>query len=69
MSANFKLSLLIPILAVFTIVAIAGGLGVVFMLLNETELGEIGVIILGVAIVVGVPTAAHLLGRAISDSK
>ncbi len=68
MSSNFRLAMLFPILAVITIIAIAGGLGVTFMVLNETQLGETGVIILGVAIVVGVPVAAHLLDRAISDS-
>tara|TARA_B100001971_G_C18263976_1_gene589912 strand:- start:3422 stop:3628 length:207 start_codon:yes stop_codon:yes gene_type:complete len=68
LSINFKLSMLIPVLAVATIIAIAGGLGVAFMILNETELEETGVIILGVAIVVAVPGAAYLLDRAGSAS-
>ena len=56
-------------MAVATIIALAGGLGVVFMILNDTELEETGVIILGSAIVVGVPLVAYLLDRAISDGQ
>ena len=56
-------------MAVATIIALAGGLGVVFMILNETELEETGVIILGSVIVVGVPLVAYLLDRAVSDGR
>jgi hypothetical protein len=55
------LAMLIPVLAVLTIVVFAGGLGIIFMLLESTEIGEWGVVILGTAIVVLVPTAAALL--------
>lgn len=58
-------ALLFPFLAVVVIVAYAGGLGTVFILLNETEAGELGVIILGLALVVGVPVVAALGQRMI----
>ena len=68
MSNNMKFAMLFPILAVITIAAFAGGLGVVFMLINASELEELGVIILGSAIVVGVPVVAYLLERRVSDA-
>ena len=55
--------MLFPLLAVLTIVGFAGGLGVVFMLLNESPLGEWGVIGLGLALVVGVPAVAAVAER------
>ena len=36
--------MLFPILAIITIATFGGGLGVVFMLINASEMGEIGVI-------------------------
>ena len=68
MSNNMKFAMLFPILAVITIATFAGGLGVVFMLLNASELEELGVIILGSAIVIGVPVVAYLLERRVSDA-
>jgi len=63
---SFSMAILFPFLALLTIVVIAGGLGIVFTILNETTaIGEWSVIILGVALTVGVPTVAMLLqGRA-----
>ena len=63
---SFNMAILFPLLALLTIVVIAGGLGIVFTILNETTaIGEWSVIILGVALVVGVPTVAMILeGRA-----
>jgi ACR3 family arsenite efflux pump ArsB len=58
-------ALLFPFLAVVVIVAYAGGLGTVFILLNETEADEWAVIILGMALVVGVPVVAALGQRMI----
>jgi hypothetical protein len=52
-------------MAVLVIVGYAGGLGVVFILLNETALKEWGAVILGVALVVGVPTMAALAQRVV----
>ena len=62
MKYQFRLALLIPLLAVLTIVVVAGGLGVIFMVL-ESSFGEWGVIGLGLALTAGVPTVASLLQR------
>ena len=62
---RFRFALLFPLLAVITIVVFGGGLGVVFMLLNETAMHEWGVVALGMALVVGVPTVAALVERAL----
>ena len=56
---------LFPLLAVAIIIAFAGGLGVVFILVHETSLHEWGVIIIGVALVVLVPTFAALAQRVV----
>lgn len=56
-------SMMFPILAVLVIAAYAGGLGVLFMVIESTGAGVWGVIVLGVAIVVGVPSAAALLQK------
>ena len=61
MKERLGLAILIPLLSVVTIAVYAGGLGVIFMVLNSTELEAWAVVILGVAIVVGVPTTAALL--------
>ena len=66
MTNDMKFAMLFPILAMITIAAFGGGLGVVFILINASALGEVGVIILGGAIVVGVPTVAYILERRVS---
>ena len=53
-------AMLLPLLAVVTIVGYAGGLGIIFILLNETPAHEWAVIALGTTLVVGVPIAAAL---------
>ena len=58
-----KMALLFPFLAVLTVILYAGGLGVIFIVVNETAVGEWGVIVIGMALVVGVPTVAALLQR------
>ena len=55
------MALLIPFVTVLVILGYAGGLGVIFILLNESALGEWGVIVLGVLLVVGVPGVAALV--------
>ncbi len=65
MSQNMKLAMLLPVLAILVIAAYAGGLGVLFMIINSTTIHETGVIILGVALVVGVPAGAYLIQRRI----
>ncbi len=51
---------LFPVMSVLVIVLIAGGLGTIFSVIHETTHSEVGVIILGVSLVVGVPAAAAL---------
>lgn len=52
---------LYPVLSVLVIVLVGGGLGAIFSVIYEMTHNEWGVIILGVALVVGVPAAAALL--------
>ena len=62
---RMRTALLIPLLSVLAIVVFGGGLGVTFMLINETALGEWGVVALGLALVVGVPAVAALAQRSL----
>ena len=61
MKERMTMALLFPVLAILTVVIFAGGLGVIFMLVESTALGAWGVVLLGMALVVGVPTATALL--------
>ncbi len=55
---------LFPVLSVLVVVIVAGGLGTIFSVIYEaTHHNEAGVLILGVALVVGVPAAAALIQR------
>ena len=63
MKDRMTLAMVIPLLAVLVIVIFAGGLGIIFMLLNSTGAGEWGVVALGTSLLVGVPTVAALLER------
>ena len=56
-------AILFPLLSMFIIAAFAGGLGVLFIVIEHSAMGLVGVIVLGVAIVVGVPAAAALIQR------
>ena len=67
MTQRMLLAMLIPILAIIVIIVFAGGLGIVFMLLENVMHNEIGVIVLGSAFVVGVPMIAYLLERAVGE--
>ncbi len=62
MSKEFKFSVLFPFLAIFLIALYGGGLGTLFIVLDET-VGVMSVIILGSALVFGVPIVAYLLTR------
>ncbi len=62
MSKEFRFSVLFPFLAIFMIALYGGGLGVLFIVLDET-IGVEAVIVLGSALVFGVPIAAYLLTR------
>lgn len=63
MKERISMALIFPLLSVITIAVFAGGLGVIFMVLNDGALHEWAVIILGMALVVGVPAAAALMQR------
>ncbi len=54
---------LLPWIIVIFIIVVAGGLGVSFMILHSTALGEWAVIALGLFIVVGVPTTGAILAK------
>ena len=62
MRANFKFSILFPLLAVALIAAYGGGLGVTFIVLYDV-IGVNAVLVLGVALVFFVPVVAYLLTR------
>lgn len=54
---------LLPIMAALFIVVWGGALGVIFILLYKTPLGEWGAVILGMALVIGIPAIAGLLAK------
>ena len=61
---RLDIAMLFPLLAVLTIVGFAGGLGVIFILVEtSTPLEEWGVIVIGLALVVGVPAIAAFAQR------
>ena len=60
MRQRMMMSLLFPLMAVLVIATYAGGLGVIFMVLHGTSLGQWAVIILGLVILIGVPTSAAI---------
>ena len=71
MSKEFRFSVLFPFLAVFLIALYGGGLGVLFIVLDEM-IGAVEIfgehirpapIILGSSLVFGVPIVAYLLTR------
>ena len=51
----------LPLAAILFVVFLGGGLGVIFILLGKTGLGEWGAVILGLCLVLGVPAIAALL--------
>ena len=62
---QMKLALLIPAISVVVVAVIAGGLGFIFIGLYKAGAGEWGAIIIGMALVIGVPTAAYMMERMI----
>ena len=60
---KMMLSMLIPALSIILVILVAGGLGIIFTVLEVTMHNEWGVVILGMALVVGVPGVAYLLER------
>ncbi len=59
--SRFNLAMFIPLASVLIVMAFAGGLGISFILIHETAAKEWGVIALGTAITVLVPTSAYLI--------
>lgn len=66
MTSQIRLAMLIPLLAVVTIVVFAGGLGILFMI-TESVFHEWGLIGLGLVLTVGVPAAAALLQKRVES--
>ena len=66
--SGFRMSMFLPILAVLSVAAWGGGLGAIFIFLNETSIGEWGAIGIGLGLVVGVPVIAGLLAMPRGDS-
>ena len=62
-----RLAILIPLISVLIIIGFAGGLGVLFMVMNHTIVEEWAVVVLGSAIVVIVPTLALLVQRKVEN--
>jgi hypothetical protein len=60
-------ALMFPVLAVLIVAAFGGGLGFIFIVINE-EVGKWAVIVLGSALVVGVPVAAALGQRMVEKN-
>jgi hypothetical protein len=60
---RMMMATLFPLLAVVTVAVIAFGLGSIFIGLSKIGAGHWGAIIIGVALVVGVPSVAFLLER------
>ena len=65
MKERMTMATLFPLLAVLLIATYAGGLGVIFMVLESTALEQWAVVLLGMVLVIGVPTTAALLQRQI----
>lgn len=65
MSQRMWFAMIFPILAMLTIAIFAGGLGVIFMVINSTPIHETGVIILGMIILIFVPLGAYFIQRVI----
>ena len=65
MMQRFLLAVGVPLLAIVVIAIFAGSLGVTFMYLHHAMHSELGVIILGMALVVLVPVAAFLAQNAV----
>ena len=56
-----SLAMVLPILAALVIIGWGGGIGIIFIVLNETGAGVWGAIIIGMGLVLGIPSVAALL--------
>ena len=57
----------LPIASIVLVVLWGGGIGGLFIALNETGLGEWGAVIVGIALVLLVPAIAFLAIRMVKD--
>ena len=64
--SRFRMAMLFPILSLLLIPTYAGGLGAIFMVLHA-EINKWAVVVLGMALVVGVPAAAAYLETRLED--
>ena len=60
---QIKLALLIPALSVVIVAVIGGGIGFIFIGLLKVGWGEWGAVIIGLALVILVPTIAFAMER------
>ena len=68
MMQRFLLAVFIPILSLGVVGALAVSLGLVFLYLHHAMHSELGVIILGLALVIFVPAAAFLAQNAVEKA-
>jgi len=66
---SLMLPLLLPLLSIIGVVSWAVGLGVLFIVLNETSLGVNGAIIGGLVLIIVVPVIAWLVLSVTDKSK
>lgn len=69
MMQRFLLAVFIPILSMVTVAAIAIALGLTFLYLHHAFHSELGVIILGMALVILVPLGAFLAQNAVEKGE
>ena len=58
---NIPLSILLPILSMLFVIAVGGGLGVIFILISKTSLHQWGAVIIGTSLVFIVPLVAMII--------
>ena len=61
MNERMGMAMIFPLLAVLLIAGFAGGLGVIFMVVESTAAEAWGVVGLGMAVLIGVPAAAAII--------
>ena len=64
--SRFRMAILFPLVTLLLVPLYAGSLGVVFMVL-QAEFNKWAVVLLGMALVVGVPLAAMYLENRLED--
>lgn len=69
MMQRFLLAVYIPLLSLATVAAIAISIGITFLYLHHAMHSELGVIILGLALVILVPVGAFLAQNAVEKGE